>query len=210
MDEIIESLRETLALKDETRTGWELRGVEDPESVAAHSWGVAYLVVSIGETFESDLPAVDLDAALRLAVVHDVAEARTGDVPTRADPSAAAELPDAAELEVEERQAMVELAGPLPGSVADDWERYERRESPEAVLVKELDLIEMCLQAWYYERGDRYDPAETGPSDPDAFEAYDALDEFFETARSRLQTATGRRYFDRIRKRYVDARDSTE
>jgi putative hydrolase of HD superfamily len=207
---VIESLLEALALKDERRTGWQLRGVEEPESVAAHSWGVAYLVVAIGETFESELPGIDLDVALRLAVVHDVAEARTGDVPTRADPEAAADLPDEADQEAAERRAMADIAGELPGPVLEEWEEYERRESPEATLVKELDLLDMCLQALHYESTGRYDPTASGPGDPDAFAEYDALDEFFATAEPRLRTDTGRGYFDRIRNRYVEARDREE
>ena len=37
-DDAIEALARAYALKDETRTGWQLREVEDPESVAAHTW----------------------------------------------------------------------------------------------------------------------------------------------------------------------------
>ena len=189
-------------LKDERRTGWQLRGVDDPESVAAHSWGVAYLVLTLGDRFREDLPDVDLDRALRLAVVHDVAEAETGDVATRADSTA-----DAVDREAKvtaEREAMAALAAPLPGRVRDAWEAYEARDSPEAVLVKECDLLDTCLQAVVYERDDRYDP-ERG--DPSAFREYDDLDEFFATTEPRLRTGTGRELFAAVRERYRAARD---
>ena len=39
-------LSEALALKDVLRQGWVDRGHPHPESVAAHSWGVAFLVLS--------------------------------------------------------------------------------------------------------------------------------------------------------------------
>ena len=190
-------------LKDERRTGWQLRGVEEPESVAAHSWGVAYLLLSLGDRFREELPAVDLDRALRLAVVHDVAEAETGDVATRADSTA--EAADHEAKTAAEREAMAELAGPLPERVRDAWEAYEARESPEAVLVKECDLLDTCLQALLYERGDRYDPAR---GDPDAFREYDDLDEFFATTEPRLRTDAGRALFEAIRERYRAARDA--
>ncbi|MGM0448666.1 MAG: HD domain-containing protein [Methanobacteriota archaeon] len=189
-------------LKDERRTGWQLRGVDEPESVAAHSWGVAYLVVTLGDRFREDLPGVDLDRALRLAVVHDVAEAETGDVATRADSTA-----DAVDREAKvaaERKAMAALAGPLPERVRDAWEAYEARDSPEAVLVKECDLLDTCFQAVVYERDDRYDP-ERG--DPGAFREYDDLDEFFATTEPRLRTGTGTELFAAIRERYRAARD---
>jgi len=201
-EDALDALCDAYALKDERRTGWQLRGVDAPESVAAHTWGVAYLVVALGDRFRADLPGVDLDRALRLAVVHDVAEAETGDVATRADSTA--EPPDSDAKEAAEREAMVALAGPLPDRVRDAWEEYEVRESPEAVLVKECDLLDVCLQAVVYERGDRYDPA---AGDPDAFHEYDDLDEFFATTEPRLRTETGRDLFERLRERYRIARD---
>jgi len=189
-------------LKDERRTGWQLRGVDDPESVAAHSWGVAYLVLALGERFREELPNVDLDRALRLAVVHDAAEAETGDVATRADSTADAVDPEA--KEATEREAMADLAGPLSERVRDAWEAYEARDSPEAVLVKECDLLDTCLQAVMYEQDDRYDP-ERG--EPDAFREYDDLDEFFATTEPRLRTDTGKELFAAVRERYRAARD---
>lgn len=204
-DPAIDALLATYDLKGETRTGWELRGVRDPESVAAHAWGVAYLVVALGDRFRPDLPDLDLDRALRLAVVHDAAEAETGDVPTRADTTAETPAPD--EKEAAERAAMADLAGPLPDRVRDAWAEYETRETPEAVLVKECDLLDACLQALAYERADRYDP-ERG--DPDAFREYEALDEFFATAEPRFRTETGRRLCRRIRERYEAAKANGE
>ncbi|OYR38605.1 MULTISPECIES: HD family hydrolase [unclassified Halorubrum] len=198
----IDALLDAYALKDERRTGWQLRGVGDPESVAAHAWGVAYLVLALGDRFREDLPGLDLDRALRLAVVHDVAEAETGDVATRADSTA--DSADPAAKEAAEREAMADLAGPLPDRVRDAWESYEARDSPEAILAKECDLLDVCLQAVIYERGDRYDPAD---GEPDAFREYDDLDEFFATTEPRLRTDTGRALFARLRNRYRTARD---
>ena len=197
VDSAVDAVCAAYELKDERRTGWQLRGVDDPESVAAHSWGVAYLVVAFGDRFRDELPGVDLDRALRLAVVHDVAEALTGDVATRADETA--DPIDREAKAAAEREAMATLADPLPARIADAFATYEARETPEAVLVKECDLLDTCVQAVVYEREDRYDPA-TG--DPTAFTEYDALDEFFATTEQRLQTDAGQVLFDRLRARY--------
>jgi len=203
VDTALDAVIDAYALKDERRTGWQLRGVDDPESVAAHAWGVAYLVLAVGDRFREELPDVDLDRALRLAVVHDVAEAETGDVATRADSTAESVDPD--RKEAAERAAMRDLADPLSDRVRDAWEAYEARDSPEAVLVKECDLLDTCVQAVIYERDDRYDPAD---GEPDAFREYDALDEFFATTEARLRTDAGRELFERIRARYRDERSS--
>jgi len=64
-----------------------------------------------------------------------------------------------------------------------------------------MDLVDMCVQALYYEREGRYDP-----DADDAFTEYDRLDEFFATAEPRLSTAVGRDLFDRLRAAYEDAK----
>lgn len=186
----LDALLTAYALKDETRTGWELRGVRGPESVAAHSWGVALLCLHY-----ADVAGVDADRALRMAVVHDVGEAVVGDLPTRADP--AAETYDPAEKERRERAAVDDLAAGLGDDLRTLWTAYEARDSDVARFVKDMDLVDMCAQAVVYERERRYEADEGG-----AFDAYGRLDEFFATAEPRLSTDVGRRLFERLRARY--------
>src|SRR5690606_39493298 len=71
-----------LALKDEARVGWVQHGVREPESVAGHAWGTAYLCLLF-----ADAAGVDRDHAVAIAVVHDLAEALTGDFAARLDPT---------------------------------------------------------------------------------------------------------------------------
>lgn len=194
-DETLDALLETYGLKDERRTGWQLRGVSDPESVAAHSWGVAHLCLCF-----ADRADVDPDRAVRLAVLHDVAEARTGDEATRADPDAETVAP--AEKERRERDAVEDLLGPFSADLRESWEEYEARETETARFVKDMDLVDMCLQAVVYETAGRYDPDADNPN----FEAYDRLDEFFATAEPRLRTPVGRELFEAVRARYEAAK----
>ncbi|MFB6071902.1 MAG: HD family hydrolase [Halobacterium sp.] len=195
MPEDLDALLTAYELKDETRTGWELRNVGAPESVAAHSWGVAFLTLAY-----ADDAGVDADRALRLAVLHDVGEAELGDVPTRADPAHEPDVTDA-EKEARERETVASLADALGEDVRADWETYEDRDSPEARFVKDMDLVDMCVQALLYEREERYDPGETAE-----FTEYDRLDEFFATAEPRLSTGVGRDLFERVRAAYEAAR----
>jgi putative hydrolase of HD superfamily len=195
MDDL-DALLAALALKDETRTGWDLRGVSDPESVAAHSWGVAYLTL-----LYADDAGVDPGRALRLAVLHDLGEAVVGDVATRVNADEQSMAAD--EKERREREAVADLLGPFDDSLRGDWEEYEERDTPEAAFVKDVDLVDMCLQALYYERERRYDP--DAPND--AFDEFDRLDEFFATTEPRLSTDVGRRLFAEIRERYEAAKN---
>nr|WP_254767303.1 hypothetical protein [Salinilacihabitans rarus] len=67
--------------------------------------------------------------------------------------------------------------------------------------VHEVDLVDTCLQAVRYERGERYDPAAD-----EHFAAYDDLDEFFATAGPRVRTDVGRELFEDARERYEAAK----
>jgi len=61
-------------LKHLDRAGWVLAGHDAPESVAAHSWGMA---VRCLQHCPDDL---DLATVLSMALVHDLAEAVVGDI----------------------------------------------------------------------------------------------------------------------------------
>ncbi|UPM45100.1 HD domain-containing protein [Halocatena salina] len=188
----LDTLLEVYELKDELRTGWELRGIENPESVAAHTWGTAVLCLLFAD--EADL---DPNKAVSMALVHDLAEARTGDVATRAEPES--QNIEREQKEQREREVMTDFVASFdaPHFMAL-WESYETRESPLARFVKDMDLIDNCLQALKYERQQRYDKNE----DNEHFAEYDRLDEFFATAQPRLRTEIGNDLFDVIHARY--------
>lgn len=207
MSDEIATLHEILSLKDEIRTGWQLRGVSQPESVAAHTWGVSFLCLVYGDRmaaeFETRGQTLSVGRALQLAVVHDLAEAETGDFPTRADSTA--ETVSEATKERLERAAVGSLTAPLgTDQIRSLWEEYEARETPESVFVKEMDLVDMCLQALVYESERRYDP---GSDTRNAFVEFTHLDEFFATAEPRLQTELGRSLYEEVHDRYTEIRD---
>jgi putative hydrolase of HD superfamily len=129
-------------LKRLPRTGWVQRGVPDPESVAAHSFGVAALAAVTASAVGAD-PA----RAVLVAVIHDVAEALTGDL-TPADG-----VPGDTKRRREEQAARRILAGVDPnGTLMAAWLDYAERRTPEGRLVKDLDKIDMALQAHTYAR----------------------------------------------------------
>jgi putative hydrolase of HD superfamily len=192
---MVEPIIEAYRLKDETRTGWELRGVGSPESVADHSWGTAFLVLVYAVR-----AGVDRARALEIAVVHDLAEAVTGDVATRVTG-----LDDAGlrrRKQQEEREGMARLtAGHAVGTaneIRELWEEYEASESSEALFVRDMNLIDMCLQAYVYERDRRYEADRPNEHFPD----FAGLDEFFATTRPRLRTALGSELFREVADRY--------
>jgi putative hydrolases of HD superfamily len=151
-------------LKQLRRQGWIDRGVNDPESTADHSWGVALLAWLLA----SDRTDLDRDRVLILGLVHDLPEALAGDATPfdamrTADGTVPAnlfsELPSySTEFKREkadrERAALDEMLRGLPVDLAreiqDAWNEYESRATPEARFVREIDKLETLIQAEMY------------------------------------------------------------
>jgi putative hydrolase of HD superfamily len=134
-----QALLDLLALKALPRAGWLRAGVTTPESVAGHSWGVAWLVLALCP------PSLDRGRALAIAVVHDLAEAQVGDI-TPHD-GIAAEVKHA-----REEEAMLSLLDALPGKdeLLSLWREYESGTTEEGRFVKLCDKLDMGLQALCY------------------------------------------------------------
>lgn len=191
-------LLKALELKDEKRTGWELRNIRDSESVADHSWGTALLCLVY-----ADREDVDASKCVKMAVVHDLAEAETGDFVTR-DVDGKQEVGKEEKEELEIKAINSLTSGLETDKISELWQEYEDRETREARFVKDMDLIDMCLQALKYERQERYDPEE----DNEDFQEYDNLDEFFATSEPRLNTETGKQLFEEVREKYEEAKQT--
>lgn len=134
-------------LKHLYRQGWLKAGVprERCETVADHIFGVAMLCWLLIEAGAA--PSVNLDRALRMALIHELGEIYAGDL-TPSD----AISPD--EKHARERQSLERVLEGVQG--AEDiralWEEFETGESPEARLVRQADRLEMALQAVTYAR----------------------------------------------------------
>ncbi len=137
-----DALLEALALKDVARTGWVRAGHPHPESVAAHSWGVALLALVLAP------PDLARGKLLAYAILHDLAEAWTGDHPP-AD--------GVTDKHARERCAMAILADRLERpELLTLWEAYEAQRDPESRFVRRLDGLDMAFQARRYAH--RLDP----------------------------------------------------
>lgn len=129
----LDLLLEALHLKRLERAGWVRKGVDHPESVAAHSWGVAWLVLVL-------LPVgLNRERALAYAVLHDLPEVRVGDLTPRDG------VPPE-EKSRREHHAMHALCASVP-ALAALWSDYEAQVDPESRFVRQLDRVDMALQA---------------------------------------------------------------
>src|SRR6267378_4168869 len=79
------TLIELQRLKRLERTGWTLRGLGNgTESVAAHSFGVGVTAMMLADEVRARGLEVDCERVLRMALLHDWAETRVGDMPRTA------------------------------------------------------------------------------------------------------------------------------
>ncbi|MFE5556099.1 HD family hydrolase [Streptomyces sp. NPDC056544] len=164
-------LHEAGTLKHTRRTGWWTAGVNDPESVAEHSWRTS-LIASVIAKLEGADPA----RAAFLAVWHDTQETRTGDVnhlgkkyATSADPQAVTADQTAGMPDV--------LASAIQELVAE----YEAKDSPEAVCARDADKLECMLQGIEYKA-----------------QGYEAAQRWIDNSRARLTTGAGKRLAEEL------------
>ena len=154
---IVDAVLALDALSDLPRTGWLLRGITPCESIAAHSYSVAVLTGMIVDRLRIEGLEVDGERALRLALLHDAAEARTGDVPMPAK---------SPELRAAMRSAERRLVhGMLPASMASHFDEAALGETLEARIVRSADKLQMLCKALRYQQ-----------------QGWQGLDEFFAAA----------------------------
>ena len=157
---MLSTLLELQRLKRLDRTGWVLRGLAPgAESVAAHSYGVAFAAMLLADEVRARGVEVDTERVLRIALLHDLAEARTGDMPRTMALYYGAEARQSAE-----RAAFDDMIRSLGAGRGADYVAlhvdYEGRESLEARLVKAADIVDLLAQALAFERAGARELAE--------------------------------------------------
>lgn len=150
---LIEAWFEIVHLKQLYRQGWIVRGLPpgECESVADHSFGNAMLCLLLLDRH----PELDALKVLRLALIHDLGEAYVGDITPQ-------DNVDKREKHRLEEEAVEKIFGKLPGGEAllTDWREYEAQSTPEAQFVKQIDRLELAMQASVYQMQGKVDPKE--------------------------------------------------
>ena len=131
-----------LKLKNIKRAGWISKAkILRAESVADHS----YALTALSMVF-SDFLGLDTEKVMKMCIIHDLAESIIGDY-----------MPD--EISIKEKQikednAMKIIISSFPDKIAlfysNMWKEYCLNQTKEACLVKQLDKVEMFLQANQY------------------------------------------------------------
>ena len=133
-------------LKQIYRQGWLQRGIPAKrcESVAEHSYGVAMLTMFVSE---EHFPELDSLKVMRLALLHDFGEIDAGDL----TPSDGVDKAKKNRMERESVERVCSFS-PVGDRFVELWNEYEAGETPEAKFVRQIEKLEMALQAAVYEK----------------------------------------------------------
>lgn len=145
--ELVDAVQFLDRLASLPRTGWLLRGVADPESIAEHCFGVAVVASMLVDDLRARGVAVDGEKVLRMALVHDAAEVFTGDIPM---PAKTEELKHA--LGRAEDELLARVLTPEEHAL---WRESEEGASVEARVVKAADKLQMMIKALTYTKQGR-------------------------------------------------------
>jgi len=141
-EELLNFLSIAGKLKTIPRTGWVESGVENPESVADHSYRTALTAMLL-----SDMEGLDTCRVMLMALLHDLAESEMGDITPM--------MKQEDHLEQENRvmkKILNRFSEPLRQHYWEVWREYQEKKSPESVLVHDADKIDMVLQAYEYQQ----------------------------------------------------------
>jgi len=142
---ILQVYFEITALKNIWRQGWLQSGLasSDCESVADHSFASTILAWLIAEEY---LPELDSNKVIKLALLHEIGEIYGGDITPQ-------DKIGQHEKFLLEFASMQKVLSKLPKAEywIGLWEEFEKGKTAEAHFVKQIDKLEMALQAYFYQ-----------------------------------------------------------
>lgn len=168
-------------LKKQPRTGWVYRDVQNPESIADHMYRMAILAMTVAGT------QYDNNKLVKMAIVHDLAEAIVGDI-TPVDGVSDEDKYERESAAIKKIQTMLGTETVVAQEVAELWAQYEEGKTDEAKLCKDFDKIEMILQAFEYESSQGKE-----------------LQEFFDSTAGKWRTSLGEQLAKEVIRRREDA-----
>jgi putative hydrolase of HD superfamily len=133
-------------LKRTVRTGWKRKGIKDPESVAEHSFRVSVLAMLLAPYLN-----VDRSRLVKMSLIHDLGESSIGDLIWERGARIIGSQIEKHKDEGHAVRRIFESDGEFD-DYFEIWKEFEEQKTKEALIVKQLDKLEMTLQALEYEK----------------------------------------------------------
>lgn len=130
------------------RSGWVREKINDPESVAEHSFRVSVLAMVLSDKLGENL---DKNKLIQMAILHDLGELITGDIVAQRHDII--DVKKTNNKEKKEKEGIRKVFGKvgLSKEYVEIFEEMINRTTPEAKVFWEFDKLEMALQALEYE-----------------------------------------------------------
>lgn len=158
-----EALNEIFKVKQRKRKGWLMSGrglnIHEVESVADHSWGAAFLAILLLPEDKStlkklvgneiDIDLYNKDKIVQMLIVHDISEARWGDIP----------LIDKTDYDEDrERECIQNYRKTFAYSehissasyICKMWDEFDRQSDINSRIAKDIDRLECYYQLFVY------------------------------------------------------------
>ncbi|XP_033167969.1 HD domain-containing protein 2 [Drosophila mauritiana] len=145
LGEILQFMELIGNLKHTKRTGWVLRDVNDCESISGHMYRMSMLTFLLDGS-----EGLNQIRCMELALVHDLAESLVGDI----TPFCGISKDDKRAMEFKAMEDICKLIEPRGKRIMELFEEYEHGQTAESKFVKDLDRLDMVMQAFEYEKRD--------------------------------------------------------
>lgn len=148
VDATLALLRQADLLEALPRTGYLFSRVPRPESVAAHAYGVCLVSMVLADAIarRDSPPDLDRAALLEMALLHDLGEAMTTDIPSPIKKFLGRE-----HVKEGERRAVEHMVADVEPRYVELWTRYEACACLESRVVHAADTIQMMVKVLQYE-----------------------------------------------------------
>lgn len=140
LESVASFLFEVGHLKNLKRAGWVMLGVPQPESVAAHTFRVGIIGLTLAQMADADIGRV-----AALCLVHDAHETRIGDVEAVGRAYVTTAKPEA--VTAHQTAGMPVATGAVFRELVAE---FEAQETIEARIARDADKIDVLLQAIEY------------------------------------------------------------
>lgn len=127
------------------RTGWVMRKVKDPESVAEHAFRVTVLCMALAPSL-----GINKEKLIKMAIIHDLGETATGDLVVERWNQV--DYKKKEKKEEIEKEAIRQILFGYGEDYSKLFQEMIHRKTRDSQIFWEIDILERTIQAYEYEK----------------------------------------------------------
>lgn len=154
MKKYVDLIKDIGKIKKVERSGWVREGIKNPESVADHSYRGAVMAMVFGPHLN-----VDTNKLIKMVLLHDLGEGAIGDKVVERGKDV-----DHKSRDEKDKAEILAVRKIFSAINEDEFPQLQaealKMESREAIILKQLERLEMAVQALEYEEESNTDLSE--------------------------------------------------